>query len=104
MQPALLQQTATVQPIRLHANPDTEKYGDFDADSRRRDARLIFRFNRRPISQAGRSECDQLLSLLESKPCRWTTNGWPGLLPEHSFIGVSGFVHEVDWTGLPSTN
>jgi hypothetical protein len=55
---------AQLQPIRLHSNSEGENYSGFDADSRRRDARLIFRFNRRPDSQAGRRGFDPRLPLL----------------------------------------
>ena len=41
---------AQLRPIRPHTNSECENYSGFDADSRRRDARLIFRFNRRPDS------------------------------------------------------
>jgi hypothetical protein len=34
-----------LQPIRLHSNSKGENYSGFDADSRRRDARLIFSVN-----------------------------------------------------------
>src|SRR5262245_21177575 len=54
---------AHLQPIRLHSNSEGENYSGFDADSRRRDARLIFRFNRRPDSQAGRRGFDPRLPL-----------------------------------------
>jgi len=57
---------AQLQPIRLHSNSEGENYSGFDADSRRRDARLIFRFNRRPDSQAGRRGFDPRLPLLGS--------------------------------------
>ena len=54
---------AQLQPIRLHSNLKGENYSGFDADSRRRDARLLFRFNRRPDSQAGRRGFDPRLPL-----------------------------------------
>jgi Isochorismatase family len=58
---------AQLQPIRLHSNSEGENYSGFDADSRRRDARLIFRFNRRPDSQAGRRGFDSRLPLLANQ-------------------------------------
>jgi predicted nuclease of predicted toxin-antitoxin system len=55
-----------LQPIRLHSNLESENHSGFDADSRRRGARLFFRFNRRPLFQAGRRGFDPRLPLLKS--------------------------------------
>src|SRR5439155_5121016 len=53
-------------PFELHSKLEDENYSGLDADSRRRGARLIFRFNRRPSSQAGRRGFDPRLPLFPS--------------------------------------